>query len=74
MGTTSSRNGDAPKPRKQPVRRRVDLRVSYRKAVEAITPHLAYTDLTLARRSAEGILGEILTPKQRDHLREVGDT
>lgn len=48
-----------------------ELRISFRKAVEALTPHLPIVDLALARKSAEGILAEVLTPKQRRRLKEI---
>jgi hypothetical protein len=69
--TTNAPAGQTESPRKSSKPRRVELRVSYRKAVEAFTPHMAHADLALARAAAEGVLFEILTPKQRDALKET---
>jgi len=54
--TTNGRDGDAYTPAKRPQRRRTELRVSYRKAVEAI--------------DAGRPLSSVLSPKQRQVLEQ----
>lgn len=71
---TGGRAGDAETTRKPRQRRRVELRVSYRKAVEALTDSFAFLapitgDLD-CRRIVEQGLRTALSPKQRELLNE----
>ena len=64
----------ANKARTRPRSRRPEARISYRKAVEALTAYFEGPDdidSPTPRAEAHRILGAALTPKQRDALKET---
>jgi hypothetical protein len=74
---TGRRSADAPAPARKPRKRNPDLRISYRKAVEAFAAHLAANyivsisdedALTEARRQSTGVLQQLLSAMQRAAL------
>jgi hypothetical protein len=70
---TTQRQADAQNATAAPRKRRTELRVSFRKAVEVVAENAALMPMVTraqATRSAEQILARALTPRQLEALRE----
>lgn len=71
-GDARARHGDAQKPSRKRSRRSPDLRISYRKAVEAVAEKAAATDWVAEERAhmwATDLLSPLLTDRQRTALK-----